>query len=81
MANFVFESPLLPLNYLSRMELDFLLLSIGPVHFRFKGCWVVLFFFLNSNFNVTFCKQVCGDPYQTPRFTASDLDLRCFPMS
>ena len=24
----------------------FLPLSIGPVHFRFKGCWVVFFHFV-----------------------------------
>ena len=26
--------------------MDFPLLSIGPVHFSFKGCWVVFFSFI-----------------------------------
>ena len=32
------------LTHLSQME--FPLLSIGQVHFRFKGCWVVFFIFI-----------------------------------
>ena len=33
----------------------------GPVHFRFKGCWAVLFHF-NSNFNTLLCKQTVETP-------------------
>ena len=38
------------------VEWSFPLLSIGPVQFRFKGCWMVFFIFI-QNFNRTFCKQ------------------------
>ena len=37
-------------------EWNFPSLSIGPVHFQFKGCRIVVFLFY-SNFNRTFCTQ------------------------
>ena len=42
------------LTHLSQME--FRLLSVGSVHFRFKSCWVGFFSFY-SIFIRTFCKQ------------------------
>ena len=55
------------------------LLSIGSVHFRFKGCWVVVFIFFI--FDKTLCKQTFGDPDLTPRSLASGLVLHCLHMS
>ena len=46
-----------------------------PVHFRFKGCWVVVFLFIQI------FKEHGDDPCQTPHSAASDLGLHCLPMS
>ena len=53
--------------------------SITPVHFRFKGCWVVFCYFY-LNFKI-FCKANSGDPDQMPHSAASDLILHCMPVS
>ena len=55
------------------------MLSIGPVHFRIKGCWVVFYIFLQLLIERLYANS--RDPYETPLSAASDLGLRCLPMS
>ena len=43
---------------------NFPLLSIRPVHFRFKGCWVI-------------CFILSGDPDQKLHSATSDLGMHC----
>ena len=67
------------LNHLCLME--FPPLSIGRIHFEFKGCWVVIH---NSLQFLNYSMQAEGGsaiPYQTPRSVASDLVLHCLSMS
>ena len=53
-------------------------LSIGPVHFKFWGFWVV--FFIYSNYNRVLCSANTGDPDQISYSVASDLGLQCLHM-
>ena len=55
----IFTNEMVILIHLSRLE--FPTLIIGPVHFRFNGCWVVFFHFIQiliepSLVEITFCR-------------------------
>ena len=54
---------------------NFPLLSIGPVHFRLNGCWVVVFIQISIEHFVD-----SGDTDQAPRSTATGLGLHCLPV-
>ena len=55
-------------------------MSIGPVYFCFKGCWVFFFSFLFKCWQNIFEANSRGAD-KTPHFAAYGLDLYCFPMS
>ena len=56
------------------------LLSNGPVNFRFKGCRVVFYMFIQIL--QEYFESNSGDPDRTPLSVAvSDLDLHCSSLS
>ena len=52
---------------------------IGPVHFRFNGCWVVCFIFIKILIENSVANS--GDPDQTPSSAGSDQGMHRLPMS
>ena len=61
-------------------EWNFPPLLIVPIHFRFKGCWVVFFIFIQIFKETSVTSKQCK-PDQMPPFAASGLVLHCLPMS
>ena len=55
------------------------LLSVGPAHIRFKGCWLLFLISIQFLLNIQLANS--GDSDQTLRSAASDLGLYCLPMS
>ena len=60
-------------------EWNFPFLSIGQVHFCFKGCWVVFSFLFKFSEELLFASS--REPDQTPCLAASDLVLHCLPIT
>ena len=54
---------------------NFPILIIGPIHFRFNGCCVVVFIFIQILIDY------CGGSDQARRSATSDLGLHCLPRS
>ena len=59
--------------------MEFPILPIGTVHFRFKGCWVVFFIFIQILTEQSVSEQL--RPEQTAHPVVSDLGLHCLVVS